>query len=180
MAAAIFTKKKRIWTDQELEALPKNGYKYELLDGELISSPGFANHGLIGARLGALLLKFVDRHKLGDVYDSSTGFRLASDTLLSPDGSFVSKARLKKILIAPDKFLFGAPDLAIEVLSPGDRMQQVHRKLDRYLDHGKRLVWWVDWTQEQVHIYTPDDVSALTRPFDILSGGDVLSGSSTV
>jgi Uma2 family endonuclease len=176
MAAAIFTKKKRNWTDQELEALPKDGYKYELLDGELISSPGYANHGLIGARLGALLLKFVDRHKLGDVYDSSTGFRLAPDVLLSPDVSFVSKARLKKILIAPDKFLLGAPDLAIEVLSPSDRLKQVHRKLDRYFEHNVRLVWWVDWTKEQVHIYTPDSVSALTRSTDTLSGGDILPG----
>src|SRR5690349_4873847 len=122
MAAATLTRKKRNWTDEELEALPKDGHKYELLDGALVSSPGYANHGLICARLGALLLKFVDRHELGDVYDSSTGFRLSHDVVLSPDGSFVSKARLKKILIAPDKFLFGAPDLAIEVLSPGDRM----------------------------------------------------------
>lgn len=176
MVDATLTRKKRNWADEELEALPKDSYKYELLDGELISSPGYANHGLICARFGALLLKFVDHHKLGSVYDSSTGFRLAPDVMLSPDGSFVSKARLKKILIAPDKFLFGAPDLAIEVLSPGDRLQHVHRKLDRYFDHGTRLVWRVDWTKEQVHIYTPDSVSALTRPVDILTGGDVLPG----
>jgi Uma2 family endonuclease len=176
MATAALTRKKRAWTDEELEALPKDGYKYELLDGELIMSPAHAGHGKICVRLVILLGTFVDRHKLGDVYDSSTGFRLAPDVLLSPDVSFVTKARLKKILIAPDKFLLGAPDLAIEVLSPSDRLKQVHRKLDRYFDHGVRLVWWVDWTKEQVHIYTPDSVSALTRPTDILSGGDVLPG----
>lgn len=174
MATAALTRKKRAWTDEELEALPKDGYKYELLDGELIMSPAHERHGEICVRLASLLFNFVDRKEMGKVYDSSTGFRLAPEVLLSPDVSFVSKARLKKILIAPDKFLLGAPDLAIEVLSPSDRLQQVHRKLDRYFEHNTRLVWWVDWTKEQVHIYTPDSVSALTRPTDILSGGDVL------
>jgi len=176
MATAALTRKKRAWTDKELEALPKDGYKYELLDGELIMSPTHARHGEVSMRIGGLLLHFADRNELGKVYDSSTGFRLAPALLLSPDVSFVSKARLKKILVAPDKFLLGAPDLAIEVLSPSDRLKQVHRKLDRYFDHGVRLVWWVDWTKEQLHIYTPDSVSALTRPTDILSGGDVLPG----
>ncbi len=176
MATAAPTRKKRTWTDEQLEALPKDGYKYELLDGELIMSPAHARHGEISMRLGALILSFSDRNQLGKVYDSSTGFRLAPDVLLSPDVSFVSKARLKKILVAPDKFLLGAPDLAIEVLSPSDRLQQVHRKLDRYFEHGLRFVWWVDWTKEQVHIYTPDSVNALTRPNDVLTGGDVVPG----
>jgi Uma2 family endonuclease len=170
------TSRKRRWTDKELESLPEDGYKYELLDGSLIKSLGGPRHGAISTRLGMLLLKFVDRHTLGEVYASSTGFRLAPDLLLSPDISFASNARLKKILIAPDKFLQGAPDLAIEVLSPSDRLQQVHRKLDRFFEHNTRLVWWLDWTKEQIHIYTPDSVGALTRPADILSGGDVLPG----
>jgi len=65
-------------------------------------SPVHANHGTICMRLGALLFNFVQPHKLGEVYDSSTGFRLSPKLLLSPDLSFVSKARLRKILIAPD------------------------------------------------------------------------------
>ena len=93
-----------------------------------------------------------------------------------PDISFVSKARLKRILVAPDKFLYGAPDLGVEVLSPGDCLREVHRKLDRYFEHGTRAVWWVDWKKEQVHIYTPDSIEALTGLHDVLSGGDVLPG----
>ena len=73
-------------------------------------SPVHANHGTICMRTGALLFNFVQAHKLGEVYDSSTGFRLSPKLLLSPDLSFVSKARLRKLLIAPDKFLCGAPD----------------------------------------------------------------------
>lgn len=139
-------------------------------------SPAHERHGDICVRLGSLLFNFVDRRGLGKVYESSTGFRLAPEVLLSPDVSFVTNARLKKIRVAPDKFLLGAPDLAIEVLSPSERLKHIHRKLDRYFDHGVRLVWWVDWTKEQVHIYTPDSISALTRPTDVLTGGDVLPG----
>src|SRR5882757_543667 len=98
MPAATAPIRSKIWTDEELEALPKDGYKYELLDGELIMSPAHARHGEICMRLGSLLFNFVDRKELGKVYDSSTGFRLAPEVLLSPDVSFVNKARLKKIL----------------------------------------------------------------------------------
>lgn len=168
--------RKLVWTDEELEALPKDGYKYELLDGELMMSPVHANHGVICVRIVALLFNFVQKRGLGEVYDSSTGFRLSEKVLLSPDVSFVSKARSKKILIAPDKFLRGAPDLVVEVLSPSDRMQKIHQKLDHYFEHGTRLVWLVNWRIEQVHIYTPDSIQALTRPTEVLSGGDVLPG----
>jgi len=139
-------------------------------------SPVHANHGTICVRLLTLLFASVERHKLGQVYDSSTGFRLSEKVLLSPDVAFVSKARLRKILIAPDKFLYGAPDLVVEVLSPSDRMRQIHRKLDLYFEHGTRLVWLVNWKLEQVHIYRPDSIEALTRRNDILTGGEVLPG----
>ena len=72
--------------------------------------------GIICIRLGSILFHFAERHKIGQVFDSSTGFRLSEKLLLSPDISFVSKATLKKILLSPDKFLFGSPDLAVEVL----------------------------------------------------------------
>lgn len=176
MPTATCSTKKKIWTDDDLESLPRDGHKYELLDGRLIMSPVHANHGTICACLCSLLFDFARRHRLGEVYDSSTGFRLSEELLLSPDVSFVSKARLKKILVAPDKFLYGAPDLVVEVLSPSDRMVQINRKLDHYFEHGTRLVWLVNWKIEQVHIYTPDSIEALTRPHDVLSGGAVIPG----
>ena len=175
MATAAIANK-RIWSDEELEALPRNGHKHELLDGELIMSPVHANHGIVCMRLGVLLGGFVQQHKLGEAFDSSTGFRLSETALLSPDISFVSKARLKKILLAPDKFLYGAPDLSIEVLSPSDRMKEIHRKLDLYFEYGTRLVWIVNWKVEQVHIYRPDSIEALTQPKDVLAGVEVVPG----
>jgi Uma2 family endonuclease len=176
MPVATLAPKRRVWTDAALEALPKDGHKYELLEGDLIMSPVHANHGAICIRMILLVGTFVQQHDLGAVYDSSTGFRLAPDLLLSPDVSFVSKARLKKLLVAPDKFLQGAPDLVVEVLSPSDRLVQLNRKLDHYFEHGTRLAWLINWRKEQVHIYTPDSIEALTGPNDILTGGAVLPG----
>lgn len=139
-------------------------------------SPVPANHGAICVRLIIQIGGFVQRRRLGEVYDSSTGFRLSEDVLLSPDLSFVSKPRLKKILRAPDRFLCGVPDLAVEVLSPSDRMQEIHRKLDLYFEYGTRLIWIVNWKLEEVHIYRNDSIEALTQPNDILSGAEVLPG----
>lgn len=176
MATATLTRKTKIWTDEELVAIPNNGHKHELLDGELIMSPVHENHGSICIHTAILIGSFVQQHNLGKVYDSSTGFRLSETLLLSPDVSFVSKARLKKIFLAPDKFLQGAPDLVVEVLSPGDRMTQVNRKLDHYFEHGTKLAWLINWRKAQMHIYTPDSIEALTQPNDILTGGKVLPG----
>jgi len=176
MQTAALTRTRKTWTDEELEALPNNGYKYELLDGDLIRSPGYANHGEMCVRIGAMLLQFAQSRKLGGIYDSSTGFRLTEDLLLSPDVSFVSKARLKTIRLAPDKFLAGAPDLAVEVLSPSDRMTQINRKLEHYFEHGTRLAWLVNLPKQQVHIQTADNIESLTDLDDVLTGGAVLPG----
>ena len=77
MSTSAFPAKNKHWTDEELEALSKDGYKHELLDGDLIMSPVHANHGLVCMRLGAFLFNFVQGRRLGEVYDSSTGFRLS-------------------------------------------------------------------------------------------------------
>jgi Uma2 family endonuclease len=176
MRTTLLTNKRKIWTDEELEDLPRNGHKYELLEGKLIMSPVHASHGMACIRISSALFHFVEARGLGQVFDSSTGFRLAEDLLLSPDVAFASKERLKKIMPAPDKFLYGAPDLVVEVLSPSDRMRQVNRKLDHYFEHGTRLAWLIHWRKQQVHIYTADSIESLTDLDDVLTGGLVLPG----
>jgi Uma2 family endonuclease len=176
MQTAALTTTRKTWTDEELETLPKDGHKYELLDGDLIMSPVHENHGSVCFEIILLIGAFVRRRKLGKVYDSSTGFRLSEDLLLSPDVSFVSNERLKTIRVSPEKFLAGAPDLVVEVLSPSDRMAQINRKLEHYFEHGARLAWLVNLRKLQIHIYTPDSIEALTDLDDVLTGGAVLPG----
>jgi Uma2 family endonuclease len=176
MRMTALTNKRKIWTDEELEALPKDGHKYELLEGDLIMSPVHLNHSIVCMRITSRLLHFVEPRALGQLLDSSIGCRLAEDLLLSPDVSFVSKERLKKIGLVPDKFLAGAPDLVVEVLSPSDRMRQINRKLDHYFEYGTKLAWLVNWRKQQVQVYTADSIESLTNLDDVLTGGSVLPG----
>ena len=167
------TYKKR-WTDRELMALPKDGCKYETLDGFLLMSPGTANHGWVCVRIVSMLLQHAERYGLGKVFDSSTGFRLAPDTLLCPDVAFVSNARLAKILVAPDKFLQGAPDLAVEVLSPSDRPKVIEAKLAKYFEYDARLVWLVDWKKQEIVVHTETSQKKIIGLNAWLTGGNVL------
>ncbi len=172
--ATIFYSDKSRWTDNELMSLPRDGRKYELIEGELLMSPVGATHSLVCLNLATLLIRFVEGKRLGKVFDSSMGFRLSPKILLSPDVSYVSKARLKKIMIAPEKFLYGAPDLAVEVLSPGDTRDFIERKLEKHFQHGTRLAWVVDPKRKTVTFHSLDEVTRLARLSDVLTGGDVL------
>lgn len=167
---------KRCWTDSELMSLPKDGRKYELIEGSLLMSPVGVSHSEICVQLVLLLGTFVRRRKLGQIFDSSIGFRLSSKILLSPDVSFVSHARLAAITIAPEKFLYGAPDLTVEVLSPSDSRKVIEGKVDKYFEHGTRLAWVVDPRRASVTVHEADGVTKLTGPTARLTGGVVLPG----
>src|ERR1041385_5552211 len=136
---------KEIWTDDELMALDsKDGRKHELWHGRIVTmSPAGAGHGDIIVRLTAAVATHVYEHRLGLVYDGQTGFRLSVDFCFCPDLSFVSHERAKLILPVKEKLFHGAPDLAVEVLSPSDSITKTEEKLSLYLSHGSRLGWAV-------------------------------------
>jgi Uma2 family endonuclease len=158
-------------TDQDLLRLPKDGRKYELVDGEICVSPAGARHGAISLRLGAALLAFVREKCLGEVFDSSTGYRLPGGNVRSPDASFVSSKHLPKV---PEGFLELAPDLAVEVLSPEDNPRQVLDKVGEYLAAGVRLVWVIDpRTSRAVSYRSLIDVHQI-GPDGSLDGGELL------
>jgi Uma2 family endonuclease len=163
----------KTWTDEELLALPDDG-RYELVDGELVRmSPAGGRHGDIVAELLARVRVFVKERKLGHVFDGQTGFRLPDGNLRSPDVSFVAAARLPEGV--PVGFLHVAPDLAVEVLSPGDRAADVARKVAEYLNVGVQLLWVIDPEQRAAVVYRPG--RAPGRPEnDILDGDPVLPG----
>ena len=62
------------------------------------------------------------------------------------------------------------------MLSAGDRMTVINRKLEHYFEFGAKLAWLVNWRKEQIIIYTSDSVESLTRPTEVLTGGGVLPG----
>lgn len=176
--ATLFAGSKSRWTDNELMALPNDGRKYELIDGYLLMSPVREHHSWICINIVYVLTDFVRREKLGRVYDSSLGCRLAPEVMLSPDVSYVSKARLKKIMVSPEKFLQGAPDFVVEVLSRGDHRKIIEGKLDRYFEHGAKLAWVVDPKRQTVIVHEPDRVTTVSGLGSTLTAGKLLPGFS--
>src|SRR5436853_7827637 len=85
----------KLWTEEEIRNLPDNGYLYEVVDGELCMSPkNNPEHGDICAEILMRMRLHAKQHKLGRVWDSSTGFWMINNNLRAPDVSFVSAARL--------------------------------------------------------------------------------------
>ena len=167
----------RTWTDEELMRLPEDGRKYELVNGKLAVSPAGGRHGRVIVRLTARLGTFVEKHSLGEVFDSSTGFRMPSGNVRVPDVSFVATARLPEGGV-PEGFLYVAPDLAVEVLSPDDRPRPIMDKVGEYLAVGVRLVWVIDPERANAVAYR-----SLTTVIEIaadgsLEGEDVVPGFS--
>ena len=170
----MFVSNKSRWTDHDLMALPREGRKYELLDNQLLMSPVSLTHSVTCVRLVVLLSNHVQRQHLGEVFDSSMGFQLSPDTVLSPDVSFISCDRLNSLAGSPDKFLEGAPELVIEVLSPSDRRRMIDGKIDLYFEHGVRMAWVADPKKQEITIRVPGSEKKLIGLNAVLTGGNVL------
>lgn len=165
-------------TADELLAMPDDGYRYELVKGELIqASPTGDEHGQVTVTLTAALYQQVKQHNLGRVYAAETGFKLESDpdTVRAPDVAFVSRERVEATGTLTG-FRSGAPDLVVEVLSPSDRIGKIEAKVKQWLETGARAVWVVSPKLKTVTVYRSlSDIVTLTEK-DNLDGDDVVPG----
>jgi Uma2 family endonuclease len=166
-------------TAEELLRLPTGmGERYELVLGELkIMSPAGSRHGLIALSIGSLLRQAVRRGRLGAAFGAETGFVLSRDpdTVRAPDVAFVAAARLPPGDL-PDGYFPGAPDLAVEVISPSEAAAEVQRKVNEYFEAGARLVWVVYPDTRQVVVYRSARESLTLLADDTLDGGDLIPG----
>jgi Uma2 family endonuclease len=175
---AAIVPQKALLTADELWQLPDDDYKYELVAGELLRMPpsGFL-HGTVAMNFGGLIREHVIKHNLGVVCAAETGFRLRQnpDTVRAPDVAFVSQER---ILAEgkPEKFWSGAPDLAVEVVSPSDRFDEVMEKVEEYLAAGTRLVLVALPRTQTVLVCRPGGEVKILHGDDDLNGEDVLPG----
>lgn len=163
-------------TAEELIKLPRGRFRYELVKGELLTmSPPGEEHGAIALALGAELYAHVKANKLGIVYAAETGFKLESnpDTVLAPDVSFISRERVGQI---SKKYREGAPDLAVEVISPNERRSKIEKKVGQWLQLGARVVWIVNPQTATVTVYRPDGSVNVLSDADELTGDDVVPG----
>src|SRR5829696_8195768 len=145
------TTQTHLMTVEEFMNVDDDYHRHELIKGELLTVPSPKPvHGRAVANLTMLLLQHVKANRLGVVYTES-GYKLESDpdTVLGPDVSFVSTERIDE---TDDRYYDGPPDLAIEVLSPGDRRGYVERKLALYLETGTRSDWLVNPRRRTVEV----------------------------
>jgi Uma2 family endonuclease len=165
-------------TADELFVMPDDGFRYELVRGELRRMPpAGSEHGAVIMNIGTPIHQFVKAHSLGAVFGAKTGFKIAADpdTVRAPDLAFVRRERIPEGGI-PRGFWPGAPDLAVEVVSPGDTYTEVEEKVQDWLDAGTRMVLVVNPRTRTLAVYTSHhDVMRLTES-DTLDGGEVLPG----
>ncbi|HEU4714113.1 MAG TPA: Uma2 family endonuclease [Pyrinomonadaceae bacterium] len=168
-----------LMTAEELMKLPMGeGFRYELIDGELITMPASGYpHGRATARLAGPLEQFVFEHDLGEVFAAETGFKLTSnpDTVLAPDISFITKQRHEE-WGEPPGFLPGSPNLVVEVLSPDDRPSEVKAKTSLWFSGGAGQVWIVNPKNRTVTIHRSLSDSITFSGSDELEADDILPG----
>jgi Uma2 family endonuclease len=123
-----------------------------------------------------LLGEFANRHDLGFVLGADGMARLAPGLIRIPDVSFISWRSVPDRRVPRLPMLGFAPDLAVEVLSPGNTPQEMERKLRDYFGAGMRLVWYVDPVKRTVQVFTAIDQSTLLNENQNLTGDPVLPG----
>ena len=141
-----------LMTAEELTKLNDWSHRYELIKGELLTmSPAGDEHGAITINLSMLLSMHVKANNLGVLRAADTGFKLESnpDTVLAPDIAFIARDRVGNRVPG---FRPGPPDLAVEVISPGDTKPEVDRKTALWLELGAKSVWNVNPKKRTVEV----------------------------
>lgn len=169
----------QLMTADELLAKPPDGFVYELIKGELIkvSPPPGHEHGLVAMNIAGPLFEYVKTNNLGNVYAAETGYLLEQDpdTVRAADVSFVSRERIEKAKPV-EGYWKGAPDLAVEVISPGDTVGRIEGKIAEWLESGTRMLWVVSPKMRTVTAYHSLTEIVISTEKDMLDGGNVVPG----
>lgn len=173
--------RRTLMTADELYALdewtPTGDKKYELIAGRLVVSepPGY-QHGLVQVKLATLLANYVLQHRLGTlVAESGAWLTRDPDTVVGSDLSFIRAERLADI-VDEARYIPFAPDLAVEIRSPGDRKGREATRVARLLSAGVRLVWHVEPRKRRATIHAPGADPEPVGEDGFLDGRDVVPG----
>jgi Uma2 family endonuclease len=171
--------------DEFMELFEREG-PFELVDGERIAvSPNKASHSVSIRQMFILLYTFVDRNKLGEVFQETTFVMMNQPKWVKnsriPDVMYYQGTRVADYQMRTpdwqDKPFILVPDLTVEVVSPTDQFTDISKKVRRYLRDGVQIVWVVDPQIQNVIVYRAGSKEQTTMSGDdVLDGGDVVSG----
>jgi Uma2 family endonuclease len=171
----------KLMTADELFCLPNDGNRYELVRGELRTMPpGGMEQGAESGILVYSLIHHLRSTKLGRVFTNEPGFILSTDpdTVRAPDVAFIRRERLEQTGIPRGYYRGGAPDLAVEVISPNDLYAEVDEKVAEWLEHGTQVVFVVNPRRKVVAVHRPRQPVVILGIEDTLSAEDVVPGWS--
>ena len=171
------TTKQKLMTADELLLMPRgDGRKYELVRGALVEKmPTGHLHAIVVIMIGTVLNLFVGPRNYGAVRGGEPGYLLeiGPDTVRAPDVSWIAPGRVPEGTL---NFPNLAPDLAVEVKSPGNSHPEMRRKAEMWLSFGVRQVWNADPEYTTITIYRADAAPVTLGEDDIIDGGDLLPG----
>ncbi len=142
------TSTKITWDD--LLKMPEDNARREIIDGELIVSPSpFADHQRALLKLSTMIDAYLETHPIGEVFIAPLDNILAQEQVFQPDLFYIRKERLGIV----SGWVFGPPDLAVEILSESSRRRDRIRKRELYEQFGVSEYWIVDPDGDQVTAY---------------------------
>jgi Uma2 family endonuclease len=149
-------------------------------NGELIIMP--PTGGTTGKRNAKLITYFGnwnDQMQLGEVFDSSTAFRLPNGSNRSPDVAWVSRDRWQSLTSEQqDSFPPLCPDFVVELRFKSDSLKSLQDKMEEYLENGLLLGWLIDIQNQTVEVYRPQEPREILQKPSVLTGDSILSNFS--
>jgi Uma2 family endonuclease len=166
-------------TLEDFTRLPADGARHEINAGELITLPPAKSlHSRIARSIFLAIQAVLDKHGLYEAF-AEAGYILAHHplTIRQPDVSMLSKERIRST--AGDNYFEGAPDLAVEIVSPSDSAEDLEIKVNQYLQCGAKQVWIAYPKTRKVHVFSGGKAGAILDENETLEGADLLPGFST-
>jgi Uma2 family endonuclease len=148
----------------------------ELVDGVLVEKAMSAYSGRIGGLILYFIEEFLNHNDLGVTYGADAALRILPDQVRLPDVSFVSWDRLPNRELPAESVAALIPDLAVEVLSPGNTIREMARKRLDYFAAGVKVVWQIDPESKSAEIYSAPEQFTRVNLDGHLDGGNVLPG----
>jgi Uma2 family endonuclease len=163
-------------TVEDLERLSAQGYRYELIDGELREmSPVGSAQAIATINLSSYATVHVRQHRLGTCFAAEAGFRFPHqpETVLAPDWAFIAVERAPAAF--PKRgFLEAVPDLVLETRAPDDSRREIQEKIDRWLAAGVRVVWDLDPERRVLAVHRPGTAPQTLGQDDVLTEEELL------